>query len=67
MFKKNSNPSFINLLLDYPTRVQVIEASNVEVYGVNPDLAPYSARSIHTININTKSFIRSDFQSLAKL
>ena len=65
--KKNSNPSFVNLILSYPTRIQAIEASNIEVYGVSPDLAPFSARYFQRIKINTKSFIRSDFQSLARL
>ena len=37
------------------------------MYGMEDNLGPQSARSIHQLALNTKSFIRSDFQNLAKL
>jgi hypothetical protein len=55
---KNSNPQFINLLLTYPTRVIIIVAEQVEVYGMEGNLNPQSSMHVQHMQLKTKSFLK---------
>jgi len=52
----NYNPSFLNSMLKYPTKILLIAAKKFEIYSLDTDIYPYSVRNIDIIDITTYSF-----------
>jgi hypothetical protein len=38
--EQNSNPQFVNILLNYPNQIKFLAALNVEIYSLEEDLNP---------------------------
>lgn len=38
--EQNSNPHFINILLNYPTQIVAVIAGSIETYSLDSDLNP---------------------------
>jgi len=65
--EKNYNPSFLNTILQYPTKVHLLVAFSVEVYSLDKDLNPNSVQKVSLLDVKADGFTVEDFKILGNL
>ena len=55
--ERNNNPHYLNLLLKYPNLVYILEAVNIDVYGLDEKTNPGSVHHVKILALKTSSFV----------